>query len=307
MLFRSNATNALNTLKADYETFKQTSTDDITTLKSNVSTLRSDVTAMQTSINTITEKTASLDTTVTSIQNSFNTLETSFENVKQTVQDLVDKVNNLGDIYLKLDGTSTPTANITMGSHKVTDVATPTENADATNKEYVDGKVDGIIKKVDGLDSNYLRLDGKNSPTENIDWSNKSIFNFGTFKSTLEYNSGLKLSNIGIRISKTNEYDDKDLYAKLYSYSDEGRLSISKLTSSGGSCGFTLTPRKNKGMGVSYYEYSSTGTLSTSMGMITNLKAPVDDYDATNKQYVDSLAPTAMTDTEVKEITNLFA
>ena len=292
----TSATNTLNTLKKDYETFKQTSTDDITSLKSITSTLRSDVTALQTSVNTLTEKTAALDTTVTSIQNSFNSLEISFESVKQTVQDLVDKVNNLGDVFLKLDGTSTPTADITMGSHKVTNVASPTDNADAVNKDYVDGKVDSVIEKVDGLDANYLRLDGTNSPTADIDWKGYDINNASIITSII----GGKLELIPPKEHTVEEghlslltLDGTSKRAETYIepnlirfgwYSDSATLLYQ---STGGRSYFEINAYN--------VEYGSKFTVSSS------------EYSAVNKKYVDSLAPTAMTETEVSEITALFA
>lgn len=46
--------------------------------------------------------------------------------------------------YLRLDGTTTPTANIGFGGFKVTSVGTPTTGTDATNKNYVDALVVGL-------------------------------------------------------------------------------------------------------------------------------------------------------------------
>lgn len=39
---------------------------------------------------------------------------------------------------LEIDGSIVPTANLSMGSHKITSLATPTLSGDATNKGYVD-------------------------------------------------------------------------------------------------------------------------------------------------------------------------
>lgn len=258
----TNATNTLNALKADYETFKQTSTDDITTLKSNVSTLRSDVTAMQTSINTITEKTASLDTTVTSIQNSFNTLETSFENVKQTVQSLSDKINNIDGQYLKLDGTNSPTADInwnnmslsTVKSINLTGVGTKLQctrqNTRYTEKQ--DREIIAIQETWTGGDYNTIG----------------GIIRLSTFQETTEqfnYNALI----IG------NRYD--------FAYAAITDMNSALL-----------------------YGYNS-GESSISARSHIAYKAPKYDCEIAVKKYVDSLAPVRMSDTEVAEITNLFA
>lgn len=46
--------------------------------------------------------------------------------------------------YLRLDGTTTPTADIGFGGFKVTGVGSPTGGTDATNKNYVDALVSGL-------------------------------------------------------------------------------------------------------------------------------------------------------------------
>ena len=60
----------------------------------------------------------------------------------------------LGDIatqdqslFIKTDGTSTITANITMSGFKLTSVATPTDGTDAANKAYVDALAAGLLWK----------------------------------------------------------------------------------------------------------------------------------------------------------------
>lgn len=46
--------------------------------------------------------------------------------------------------YLRLDGTTTPSANIPFGGFKITNLGTPTTGTDATNKNYVDALVSGL-------------------------------------------------------------------------------------------------------------------------------------------------------------------
>jgi hypothetical protein len=60
----------------------------------------------------------------------------------------------LGDIavydatsFIKTDGTSTITANITLSGFKLTSVATPTDGTDAANKAYVDALASGLLWK----------------------------------------------------------------------------------------------------------------------------------------------------------------
>lgn len=61
--------------------------------------------------------------------------------IKANAQHVDDNFNALASAVngkLDLDGSSTPTADITMGNHKLTNVATPTLAGDATTKGYVD-------------------------------------------------------------------------------------------------------------------------------------------------------------------------
>lgn len=61
--------------------------------------------------------------------------------IKANAQHVDDNFNALASAVngkLDLDGTSTPTADITLGNHKLTNVATPTLSGDATTKGYVD-------------------------------------------------------------------------------------------------------------------------------------------------------------------------
>lgn len=61
--------------------------------------------------------------------------------IKANAQHVDDNFNALASAVngkLDLDGTSTPTADLTMGNHKLTNVATPTLSGDAATKGYVD-------------------------------------------------------------------------------------------------------------------------------------------------------------------------
>ena len=61
--------------------------------------------------------------------------------IKANAQHVDDNFNALASAVngkLDLDGTSTPTADITLGNHKLTNVATPTLSGDAATKGYVD-------------------------------------------------------------------------------------------------------------------------------------------------------------------------
>lgn len=72
-------------------------------------------------------------------------------------EDLATAIQNLIDGALQKTG-GTMSGNIAMGSHKITGLATPTDNADAATKDYVDtavGNISGTVKLATGtIDTN---------------------------------------------------------------------------------------------------------------------------------------------------------
>ena len=68
---------------------------------------------------------------------------------------------------MKHDGSQAMTGNLNLGNNKVVNVDTPTSNADATNKKYVDAHVNALVK-----------LDGSKSMTGNLDMNLKKVINF---------------------------------------------------------------------------------------------------------------------------------
>ena len=79
--------------------------------------------------------------------------------------------------YLKTDGTNSPTADIDWGGNKITNLATPVDAFDAANKGYVDQAIQDNQYAPPNYDLTYIRRDGGNSPTADIDWGNHRITN----------------------------------------------------------------------------------------------------------------------------------
>lgn len=86
---------------------------------------------------------------------------------------------------LEQDGSIVPTADLPMGSHKITGLATPTANADAATKGYTD-------TQVSNLSSNCVKLTG-----------DQSIAGTKTFTGTLKANSTIQGSINGSSASCT--------------------------------------------------------------------------------------------------------
>ena len=70
-------------------------------------------------------------------QDRENQIKANSVHVDDNFNTLLTGVNN----KLDLDGTSTPTADISFGGHKATNLGTPTVSADAATKGYVDSKL----------------------------------------------------------------------------------------------------------------------------------------------------------------------
>ena len=284
----TSATNTLNTLKKDYETFKQTSTDDITSLKSITSTLRSDVTALQTSVNTLTEKTAALDTTVTSIQNSFNSLEISFESVKQTVQDLVDKVNNLDDVFLRLDGKNSPLADISWGKRSLYDASMIGVSDDSHT-----GKL-----TLHSYRQEYIDTYTVGSEKINTGWKFNNTTNYPNYNNAY---STLIITNM----KKSPFYGADDDFLRFDHYS----TSNTSLALTASSNSFYFKIGKSTSTTKKLVEFIDDGTNKyvVLFNAYCNDNQITDERSIVNKKYADSLAPTAMTDKEVSEIIFLFS
>ena len=62
--------------------------------------------------------------------------------------------------YLPLDGSSSMTGDLNLGSHKITNLATPTLNTDAVNKQYVDIEFQAIESEFATALQSYLQLKG---------------------------------------------------------------------------------------------------------------------------------------------------
>lgn len=75
-------------------------------------------------------------------QDRINQIKANSVHVDDNFNTLLNAVNG----KLDLDGTSIPTADISMGSHKITNIATPTASGDAATKGYVDSSITSATK-----------------------------------------------------------------------------------------------------------------------------------------------------------------
>lgn len=74
-------------------------------------------------------------------QDRENHIKANSLHVDSNFNQVAEVVNNKWDI----DGSSTPIADLSMNGHKLTNLALPTNAADATTKSYVDAKTDTVL------------------------------------------------------------------------------------------------------------------------------------------------------------------
>lgn len=81
-------TEALNTLKADYNAFKTSTDTDLETKTNQINQILADISSVKKLIAGVQATQSEIDETLTTIQNALTTMEKSFENLKQTVANL---------------------------------------------------------------------------------------------------------------------------------------------------------------------------------------------------------------------------
>lgn len=146
---------------------------DITTIKGQIDTINQQITAINQAISSIreeisniTEQIAGITSSITNLTNRVQTVEGKVTTIEGNITDIQGDITNIeGDItninnalddikwgttelpYVKKTG-DTMSGALNMGSNKVSSVGTPTENADAATKKYVDDKVSGAEYKL---------------------------------------------------------------------------------------------------------------------------------------------------------------
>ena len=146
---------------------------DITTIKAQIDTINQQITTINQAISSIreeisniTEQIAGITSSITNLTNRIQTVEGKVTTIEGNITDIQGDITNIeGDItninnalddikggttelpYVKKAG-DTMSGALNMGSNKVSSVGTPTEDADAATKKYVDDKVSGAEYKL---------------------------------------------------------------------------------------------------------------------------------------------------------------
>ena len=215
------------------------------------------------------------------------------DNVTSNIQ---TQLNN----KLSLSG-GTMTGDINLGTHKITNLGTPTSNTDAATKSYVDTAVANVSGGVSGA---YLPLTGGTMSGE-ISMGNNKITNIST---PTQNTDAVNKQYVDTQITSAqpnitgaaSSIITSNLTASRALVSDtNGKVAVSAVTSTelGYLDGVTSNVQTQlNGKAATNHTHSylplSGGTLSGALSLnnnkITNLATPTSNSDAVNKSYVDT-------------------
>lgn len=157
---------ALNTRLTKVEGDITTIKGQIDTINQQITTINQAISSIREEISNITEQIAGITSSITNLTNRVQTVEGKVTTIEGNITDIQGDITNIeGDItninnalddikggttelpYVKKAG-DTMSGALNMGSNKVSCVATPTDDADAATKKYVDDKVSGAEYKL---------------------------------------------------------------------------------------------------------------------------------------------------------------
>lgn len=165
---------ALNTRLTKVEGDITTIKGQIDTINQQITTINQAISSIREEISNITEQIAGITSSITNLTNRVQTIEGKVTTIEGNITDIQGDITNIeGDItninnalddikggttelpYVKKAG-DTMSGALNMGSNKVSAVATPTDDADAATKKYVDDKVSGAAYQLPVAGPNTL-------------------------------------------------------------------------------------------------------------------------------------------------------
>lgn len=263
--------------------------EEITDIKGDITTINEQILQLSNRLTALTASVTTLQQTVQSIQEDITNLESAVNTLSATVTNIINGTEKLP--YLSING-GTMNGDIDMANNTITNVPTPTANADAVNKKYVDDAISGSITPPTG---DYLPLTGGEM---------KGAIAMGNFRIT---NLGNATSN-GDAINKGQA---DSLYIKKAGDTTPGAQTFQDTITIGSSTdGVVINPESGSPnlsiaagneaihLGVTSekaFINSESNEIDFTAGSVgvpeyTTLKGiaePTEDYDAANKKYVD--------------------
>ena len=263
--------------------------EEITDIKGDITTINEQILQLSNRLTALTASVTALQQTVQSIQEDITNLESAVNTLSATVTNIINGTEVLP--YLSING-GTMNGDIDMANNTITNVPTPTANADAVNKKYVDDAISGSITPPTG---DYLPLTGGEM---------KGAIAMGDFRIT---NLGNATSN-GDAINKGQA---DTLYIRKAGDTTPGAQTFQNTITIGSSSdGMVMDPESGSPnlsiaagneaihLGVTSekafinsesneIDFTAGGAGSPEYTSLRGIAEPTEDYDAANKKYVD--------------------
>ena len=222
-----------------------------------------------------------------------NSKKRTFNQLKAATESLVS-YEEVRENFIGINEAEAMKTYLDMGDNFIYNVKTPTSNDQASNKEYVDTTATNIINAAAMIHAtkqelaDYLKKDGSEKMTGNLDMNNKEIKNLPTPKGpqqptplaftdlkylhvagTNKMTNNLNMDNKGI-INLKPPTSNTDAATKKYVDDNAGSPDLSDYLEKDGTV-------------------PMTGELNLNSNKIINLGKPLQNSDAANKDYVDKL------------------
>lgn len=152
----------ITTIKGQIDTINQqitTINQAISSIREEISNITEQIAGITSSITNLTNRVQTVEGKVTTIEGNITDIQGDITNIEGNINNIEGDINNINNTldgikdgttelpYVKKAG-DTMSGALNMGSNKVSAVATPTDDADAATKKYVDDKVSGAAYKL---------------------------------------------------------------------------------------------------------------------------------------------------------------
>ena len=262
---------------------------EITDIKGDITSINEQILQLSNRLTALTASVTALQQTVQSIQEDITNLESAVNTLSATVTNIINGTEVLP--YLSING-GTMNGDIDMANNTITNVPTPTANADAVNKKYVDDAISGSITPPTG---DYLPLTGGEM---------QGAIAMGNFRIT-------NLGNAASDGDAINKGQADSLYIKKAGDTTPGAQTFQNTVTIGSSTdGVVMNPESGSPnlsiaagdeaihLGVTSekafinsesneIDFTAGSAGSPEYTTLKGIAEPIEDYDAANKKYVD--------------------
>ena len=214
-----------------------------------------------------------------------------------------NKVSDLSDASMLLDGSQAMNADMSLGENKITSLATPTASGDATNKDYVDQQDSSTLSsantytdsQVSDLSDASMLLDGSQAMNADMDLDSNKILNLATPTASGDaankfYVDDAIATNVDFTIAML--LDGSQAMTGDMDLGSNKIVNLSSPTASGDAANKAYVDSQVSDLSDASMLLDGSQAMNADMNLggnkITSLATPTAPEDATNKAYVDT-------------------